>query len=371
LKKVIVSVTNDLSSDQRVHRTCTTLVKLGFDVLLIGRKLPSSLPLPARAYKTKRFRLCFKKGPLFYAAFNHRLFRFLLFHKFHLLVANDLDTLLGNYLAKKIKGKQLVYDSHEFFTGVPELEHNKFARNTWLRIERWIFPKLKSVYTVNQSIADLYHDLYGNDVKVVRNMPARKEIVFTKTKKELNLPEDKKIILLQGAWINVDRGAEEVVAAMQFVNDAVLVIVGGGDVIEILKETVNKNQLADRVIFIPKQPFETLFQYTVHADLGLTLDKDTNINYRFSLPNKLFDYLQAGVPVLASPLVEIKAALEKYNAGVFIENHSPEHIAEKINALIHDEPLLKSLKENAKKAALEFCWENEEEKLISIYKAFL
>src|SRR5512138_1437558 len=112
MKKVIVSVTNDLTTDQRVNRTCLALTEMGNEVLLAGRKLPSSLPLSDRAYRTTRLRLLFRKGPLFYAEYNVSLFLFLMVRKADLLVSNDLDTLPANYLASKIRHIPLVHDCH-------------------------------------------------------------------------------------------------------------------------------------------------------------------------------------------------------------------------------------------------------------------
>ena len=371
LKKAIVSVINDLSTDKRVHRTCTTLTKLGFDVLLVGRKQIKSLPLESREYNTERMSLLFEKGFLFYAEYNFRLFLFLLFKKCDLLVSNDLDTLLPNYLVKKIRRKNIVYDSHEYFVGVPELEGRPFVKNTWHKLESWIFPKLNDIITVNDSIAKLYKDEYNKDLTVVRNIPSFQKQKEFKSKKELGIDENKFIILMQGSGINIDRGAEEAVLAMKFINNAILYIIGDGDVIDILKIMVKENQLEQKVIFIPKQPMDKLLQYTVHADIGLTLDKDTNINYRFSLPNKLFDYIHAGVPVIASSLVEIKKIIKQYDVGEIIENHNPEHIADKVNQLLGDNARMKILKENCIIAANSLNWEFEEKKLINVFEKYI
>jgi len=373
VKKVIVSVINDLSTDQRVHKVCSTLEKLGFEVMLVGRRQRKSIELAPRSYQTKRMFLLFEKGPFFYLEFQLRLFLYMLFHKADVLVANDLDTLLPNYLSSKLKGANLVYDSHELFCEVPELQSNPMKKNSWKRLERWIFPKLKNVFTVNDSIAKIYSEEYNVEVKVVRNMPllSKQLEVANVSKANLGIPENKKIIVLQGAGINIDRGAEEAVEAMQYVEDAILLIIGSGDVMEVLKQNVASLNLFEKVKFIGKVPFEKLLQYTRHADLGLTLDKDTNINYKYSLPNKLFDYIHASVPVLASDLIEIKMIIGQYSLGSCISSHDPTHIAEKMNAILRDENTLQVWKKNTKIASEKLNWELEEKALIEVYSKFL
>jgi glycosyltransferase involved in cell wall biosynthesis len=370
LKKAIVSVINDLVTDQRVDRTCNTLVSLGFDVRLAGRRKKNSYALPKRKYNMFRFRMFFEKGPLFYAFFNVRLFFYLLFKKADLLFANDLDTLLPNYLVSKIKKIPLVYDSHEYFTGVPELEGRPFVQKTWKKIESYVFPKLKDIITVNKSIADLYKTEYGKELIIVRNIPETSSVSGIKTRAALGLPENKQLIILQGSGINIQRGAEEAVEAMNFIENACLLIVGDGDVIPLLKQSVKKNGLKEKVLFIPKQSPENLIQYTASADLGLTLDKDTNINYRFSLPNKLFDYIHAQIPILASPLIEVKNIINEFGIGCCIETHVPEHIAEKIRFMLSDKELRELWKKNLKLAAEKLTWEEEQKKLISVLQKY-
>lgn len=349
---------------------CNTLAGLQFEVLLVGRKQKNSLPLPSRAYKLHRMRLIFEKGPLFYAEYNFRLFLFLLFHKVDLLVANDLDTLMPNYMISKLKNKPIVYDSHELFTETPEVINRKFVQNVWLSIEKWIFPNLKEVFTVSDSIARVYQDKYKVDVKVVRNVPLTKKFDLNKTRKELNLPENKNIIILQGAGINIQRGAEELIQSMEYLDNHLLLIIGGGDVIQDLKQLAANMKLDNKVRFLPRQPIEDLYQYTLNANLGVSIDKDTNLNYKYSLGNKLFDYIHAGIPVLASPLIEIKKIIDQYKIGDTINSHNPQYIAQKIDEMISDTMKIKKWKENSKFAASELCWEKEEIIVIDVYKKY-
>ena len=174
-------------------------------------------------------------------------------------------------------------------------------------------------------------------MKVVRNIPRRKKAIEYLTRKELGLPENKKILLLQGAGINLDRGAEEMVEAMKYLPEEYLfVIVGGGDVFDKLRRIIRENKLESKVMIKGKIPYQDLIQYTHAADLGLSLDKNTNLNYEFSLPNKLFDYIHHKTPVLASNLTEIKRIITEHQVGWILESHHPEKIATQIQRIFAD-----------------------------------
>ena len=342
----------------------------GFEVTLVGRVLPGSLPLD-RNYETRRFSLLFKAGALFYAEYSIRLFLFLLLHKADLLWSNDLDTLWPNYWISKLKKKHLIYDTHEYFTGVPELESRPKVQRIWKKIEKSIFPNLEHVITVNQSIANLYKEEYGKDLLVVRNIPPIFDVRTPSSRKNWGLPENELVFILQGSGINVDRGAEEAVAAIAETKSAHLVILGGGDVLPALNEIVERLNLQHRVHFFPRMPYNKMMECTRLADVGLTLDKDTNVNYRFSLPNKLFDYLQAGIAVIASGVVEVKNIVENYRVGRIIKSHNPSDIAQLMNEFIENEALLKELKQNAKIAARTLHWDQEKTNLTQMINRFV
>lgn len=366
-KKAIVCVTNDLYTDQRVHKMCLFLKGKEYDVTLVGRKMKSSLDLPKREYNTHRMKLSFEKGALFYANFNVRLFFFLLFRKTDLIVSNDLDTLLASYLVKRLKRKtDIVYDTHELYCEVPELIHRPKIRKFWKRIERIIFPKLDKVITVNQSIADIYAKEYNKEIYVVRNISPKWTAKNILSKKELGIPEDKFLIIIQGAGINIDRGAEEAIEAMKFV-DAVLMIVGSGDVIDQLKNRVQELQLEGKVIFYGRKPYDVMMNYTHYADIGLTLDKSTNKNYQFSLPNKVFDYIHSTTPIVATNVIEVAKVVQRNKVGLIVKDSSVEELTNTLNYLIESPDLLQEFKANCRTASLKENWEKESEILNRIY----
>jgi len=332
MKRAIISVSNDLSTDQRVQRTISVLRDEGYEVLFVGRLLPESKAFNP-AYSTKRFKLWFRRGWAFYATLNLRLFFFLLFKKVDLLWSNDLDTLLPNYLVSRIRGKVLIYDSHEYFCGVPEIQGRPLVKKVWQSIEAWIFPRLKRVITVNESIAELYEQDYALRPKVVRNVASAFVPERFKSRKELGLPEEAYLVINQGSGINVDRGMEEFLAALMLLPKEVqLMVVGRGDVIPLLKKQVKDLNLAQRVHFIPPQPYQELLHYTAAADLGISLDKNSNINYRYSLPNKIFDYIKCGIPLLISDLKEPKKIVMENGLGK-VCSHEASDIAQKVLAM--------------------------------------
>lgn len=366
-KRVIVSATNDLATDQRLKRHCSALNSEGYDVLLTGRILPGSLSVDNRPYKTRRVKHCFNKGVFFYAEYNIRLFIFLIFSRFDIIHANDLDTLPACFLGSLIKGKTLVYDSHEYFTEVPELSARPVVKKIWETIEKLIFPKLKHIITVTPSIASEYQKKYDKNIHVIRNVP---EKICRKTgvsAENYGLPSKKKLVILQGTGINIDRGAEEAASAMNFVDNTVLVIAGRGDALPKLKDKISGSSLSEKVFFIAPLPYEELMQLTAICDAGLSLDKKSNLNYRYSLPNKLFDYIMAGIPVIVTDLPELRNIVEKYKIGLITGDCSPEGIAEKINTLLFRIPA-EHWRINLKKAADELNWDNEKHVLLSLYR---
>ncbi|MEQ6125371.1 glycosyltransferase [Pseudotenacibaculum sp. MALMAid0570] len=359
MKRIVVSVSNDLVTDQRVAKICRTLHELDYEILLIGRKNYSPFVVN-RDYKTKRMRMLFNKGFLFYAELNIRLFFLLFFTKKDILFSNDLDTLLPNYLVSKIQGKELIFDSHELFSEIPELTNRKFVKSVWHRLEKWMLPKLKKVITVSDSIKKHYQDLYKIQVTVVRNLPDLQEINQNPFPFSI---KGKTVIVYQGA-INVGRGLELMIGTMKLLENHLLVIIGTGDIIDVLEAKVLNEKLENSVKFMGKILPEDLKRLTSNADIGISLEEDLGLNYRYALPNKVFDYIHAEIPVIASDLPEMKKLIQKYQVGEIIKERTSEELAKLI-----EEVAQKDYTKALSVAKQELNWSREKVKLIKLLQS--
>ncbi|HEY4936356.1 MAG TPA: glycosyltransferase [Puia sp.] len=377
-KLIIVTVISDLVTDYRVHKICQTLHENGFRVLLTGTRNKRSLPLKPRDYQTDRLKTWFGSTALFYAEFNTRLFFRLFREKASIYLGNDLDVMPATMLIARLNKKPLVYDSHEYFLGIAGMDKKPLRRSVWQFIETRVFSNLKYMYTVSESILNLYRRNYHKKLFVVRNLPLKNPLTPDLTQEETDwigsidrkIPENKNLLIFQGAGINESRGAEELVYSMLFLDaaDFHLLIIGGGDVFGKLEKIIHQNQLSEKITLVSKVPFAVLGHFTRKAQLGLSIDKPIVQNHKYSLPNKLFEYLHAGVPVLASRLVEQERIINQYDVGGFIEDHHPEHIAGKIKEIFGDPEMLKRWKQNTFRVREELNWENESKIVLDIFK---
>lgn len=361
--RVAMGVISDLVTDQRVAKMARMLHSMDFQVEVIGRQRSLSLPLPPALYPQQRLAMRFQSGPVMYAEFQWKLYRAFLASKASLIWCNDLDTLLPGLLAAKRLGAKLVYDSHELFTEVPELEHSPLKQWIWRRIERSCISRADGVITVNASIAHELNKRYGVEAVVVRNIPEGNPLPPAALLENYGLPKDKPLLILQGAGINMHRGAEEVVEAMALLEGVHLVVMGSGDALPALQVQVQNKPWKNRISFLGVLPYAEMMSVAQHGFLGLSLDRDTNLNYRFSLPNKLFDYWAAGMPVLVSNLPEVGALVLERGAGWVLEAVEPAVIARRITEILNNSEEYYNVKNKAREAGKVLTWEKETESL--------
>ena len=364
--RIAVLVSNDLVHDQRVRKTCEVMRQKGWEPVLIGRLLPDSEPLD-RPYETHRIGNMPLAGVHFYAQLQWRLWRYLMQRNdLDAIWANDLDTLWPAWQVAKARKLPLIYDSHEYFLGAAGLTNRPFPKWVWRQIESRIFPKLRHVLTVNDHIAELYRAAYGVEVKVVRNVPELLPPPPALSRAELNLPEGK-LVILQGAFMDRDRGVREAVEAIERLPDVHLLLVGAGEEWEEAQRRSSARSANNRIICLPKQPYDRLRQITRLADLGLSLDKPVHDNYTFSLPNKLFDYIHAGIPVVASPVPEVAKVVNGFALGEVVPEVTPDHIATAIDKVFANgrAPYAKGLES----AAAQFNWQHESQTIAHMLDA--
>ena len=366
--KVLSAVINNIETDQRVDKVCNSLLKFGYEVELIGTTLRGK-PRLNKSYKTTIIPLKNQESFRLYAEFNFKLFINLMLRadKKTILLANDLDSLLPFYLVSKIKNLPLVFDSHEIFSELPSLSQRPKIKRVWKTLERFLLPKQKHFYTVSQGYAEWFEKEYQVRPSIIRNVPHlqkmndKEELIFFPLP---TVPSNHKIILYQGV-LNMSRGLEFMIEAMQYTENCVFWIAGNGPQREILEQLVDQYKVRNKVFFLGILTPKTLKTVTPLADLGISLEQDLGISYRYALPNKIFDYMQAKTPILATYLPEIKSTIEHFKVGRVIEKHDAKHIAE-ITMLMLNEG--KSVyRENLTKAALACCWEKEEDRLKEIF----
>lgn len=357
MKKLLFAVTTDLNHDQRMQRICTSLACQGYDVELVGRQKPDSKPLVLQAYTQHRIKCRYNKGKLFYLEFMLRLYFYLNSRRYHALCAIDLDTALPVYFQAKKKQVPFVYDAHEYFPEVVEVTDRKLVKTAWTAIEKFIVTRTRHAYTVTQSIADIFFRKYKTRFEVIRNTPVLQAAA--------PVAKETKTILYQGA-VNAGRGLEPLLEAMVEL-DAKLVICGDGDVMPTLKQMARELAVEDKVEFrgyvLPKD----LLEITRRCRVGIMLLENKGLSYYYSLANKFFDYVHAGVPQLVIDFPEYRQLNEKYKVGL-LTSLDVEEIKEKLTLLLTDEALYEELVANCGQAKQELNWQQEEHKLIRFYE---
>ena len=322
--RIVMAVTNDLVTDRRVLRHAATLREAGYEVTLFGRN-----DLHVRSRRSWRF----------YAEYNLRLLLRLLRTRCDIVWANDTDTLPACWLAARLKGRRLVMDSHELFPEVPELIDRPRVKRVWERIEGLLLPRCDANMTVCQSIADYYRSKYGVEMTVVRNLWSDECGVMSDegignwsdecgvmSDEEIGISNSSfiihhsslKMLMYQGA-VNKGRGVDWAIDALEFLPDCRLVVAGGGDLLEEMKAYAQSKPWAERIVFTGRLTPEELEPLTRQAAVGLVMLEDMGLSYHFALPNRIGDFVAAGVPIVVSDLPEMAAVVKRFGVGEIID----------------------------------------------------
>jgi glycosyltransferase involved in cell wall biosynthesis len=370
-------VLNNFTNDARVHKEATTLASAGYKVLVIALWQQGLAHLEQQSgYQVIRLRLHSRSlnnrllSPLIkYLEFAWQIWRLSGRNPAQIYHANDANTLPAAWLASKRNHAKLVYDAHELETG------RNFSGGSITGIYRsiWTFPekifinKVQSVITVSPSIANMLEHQYHVPLPhVILNCPELKKTSNSnRLRQELNIPENCKILLYQGR-VAIGRGIETFLNAVQQVENAVGVVLGDGPALETLRDRLRSGEW-ERVYFLGQVPLSDLPSYTASADLGVVLTQDTCLNHHYSLPNKLFEYLHAGLPVICNNLPEMARVVQDYQVGELTDSEDPSSIAKSIQSILSDPIRFAQMKANTYKVAENYNWQNESKKLLKVY----
>ncbi len=355
--------TSDIDYDSRILNEADSLSK-NFKVIIFSRKYLHQNIIKSRYFQIKRIdyhRFGFFQLNIFSSFFS--LIKAVFSEDPDVYHAHDLDGLLCAFPAALFKRKTLVYDSHEIWSGTYPFKN--------LRGIQWLLPLLEKILiwriekgvTVNSSIADYLTKKYHKNFIALYNTPKLVE----KNKKYLNLNKkfpNKKIILHLGA-ADEGRGMEQIIEATKYLpKNYILVFMGGGKIENELKQIIKETDLRKRVIFLPAVPQEQIQETIKYADLGLALTEKVSLSYYLSLPNKIFQYIAAEVPILGSNFPEYKKIILREQIGRVVDPSRPKLIAQKITEMIKKDQQ-KKFHQNLEGLAKEkYNWNIEAKKLL-------
>ncbi len=358
-KKVLTSAFSNLYTDQRIEKVCRSLHENGYEIELIGNNWGGEEKM-SRPYRFSRISLSSKTLKTAYFEFNWKLYRELKkkADKNTVLLANDLDTLLPNYLLAKKLDIPLVFDSHEIFSEMPALQ-GRMSQKLWRYLQDKIVPHLQFMITASASYAQWFQKKYGIVATVVQNAPV-------KTGFSIEIPENiPKIILYQGA-INPFRGIDKAILAMHHLENVIFKIAGDGPMKKEYEDLVLRENLQTKVHFLGKLLPVDLRKITLTADVGMSIEENGGESYEFSLPNKVLDCIQARVPLILSNFPEMTNIKKQFDVGEIIRDHEPENITAAIARVLNKGR--KSYQSELEKASDALCWENEEVKLLMVFE---
>lgn len=380
MKTVTMFVWNNFMNDARVFREAKTLVDNGYRVVIIAKRdmneehlkrverlIPGLMVLRPlrRAAKKQTNNSIFDKHLvnawlMLRMIFIGRTSGASIYH------AHDLNTLIQGVISAKFrfKKRKLIYDSHEVQTSRTHY-NTKLVR----RVEGFLLKFVDHVIVENDTRADYHAELYGERPTPVHNYSEFYNIETVEPvglRRMFNIDEDKVLVLYQGG-IQEGRGLPALIEAFADIDDAVLIMIGDGKERDNIVNLRNELGLENRVFFIDRVPYESLRHYTKSADIGIQFLENTNFNHYSASSNKLFEYMMAGVPVIASNLPEMVRVVKGENIGLIAEPGSKESLIEALRTLITDEGLRKQFKENMSQAKLKYNWDVEQNQLLNVY----
>jgi len=312
------------------------------------------------------------KTPLSLVDYYHRSWQILKDEPADIYHSHDLNTLPSGYMARRRTGGKLVYDSHELFTELHYIHHMERRIFRWL--ERYLIHRADAVIITNEFAANELSKRYGIDLPVVvRNCPpiAKQGDKYhnSSLRGDLNINDTVPIIVHVGIY-SKSRGGQKLISATPILNHGVVVFLGwsAGKEEGELQDLVKQMKLDEKVFFVPPVAPEQVVGYISSAQVGVVLFRNVSLNHYYVTPNKLWECMSAGLPVVSSNFPALKSIVEGYHFGKTCNPEDPEDIAAAINWVLADKKRYNEMRRNALKAAKIFNWENESKKLLEVYR---
>lgn len=283
--------------------------------------------------------------------------------------AHDVNVLPTAWMAAKLCGAKLVYDAHEISSG--REGYRKIGRIVaW--IEKKIMPRAAGTITTTDARAKFFARAYGiQRPLVLQNRPRLSSVTpDDRIRRVLGLSQPFPIVIYQGGQ-QPGRGLERLVECAAGVPGAYFVFVGGGSLHEHLKLIAEERGLTDRVFFIPTVPLSELPYYTASADIGVQPIENTCLNHFTTDSNKLFEYVVARLPVIASDLPEIARVVKQHDLGLLVKPGDSDSLVDALNKLVEGSELREYYSGSADCAASQLNWEQQEKSLVEMYRRIL
>ena len=286
--------------------------------------------------------------------------------------AHDLNALPVAWLSSRVMKGKLVYDSHELWLDRTRLKkRSRFNRFLVRAIELFLTRGTDAMIAASESYATLLSHRYNiPQPTVILNAPGYCPVERSRIlRDELDIPKGDRILLYIGR-ITYYRGLEEVIQSIQYLRHCVLVMMGyeAAEYVAGLKKLITDQGVSDRVRFFGMVPYQEVVRCAASADIGVAIIKNAGLSYYYTSPNKVFQCMAAGLPVVASNFPDMKKVIEGYNLGVTCDPDNPGEIANAINYVLSDEDRYNEMRSNALEAAKIFNWENESKKLLALYQ---
>ncbi|HOI54226.1 MAG TPA: glycosyltransferase family 4 protein [Phycisphaerae bacterium] len=357
--------------DSRVQKEASSAAQAGFDVTVLcaaGEGLPATER--REGFTVRRLGKEHKFGPLSWSMWYLGCIGWCLRHRPHLIHVNDLDPLPAGLIASRLTGAGLVYDSHELWSqGQALMCRGRLTRWLVRKAERFCARRTDANFQADTARAEFFSTFYGlPQPKTLSNCPTYQQCARTNRLREMaGIGPEKKIMLYVG-WMLPGRGVESTLQALAYLPEYVHLVFLGQGRHDAIRDFRSSGDQGNRVHVLPPVPYADIVPVVSSVDIGLSLIQNTNLSYYLGVPTKIFEYMMAGVPVVASNFPEISRVVGDVKFGELVDPEDPQQIAQAVMRILENPSLAEEYRRNALEGCKSYCWENQVGSLINEYR---